>query len=51
MKNCYRKVVFVFGFVCFHERHLFNLDFQKSAPLKVGSDLVELIGIHYVFLE
>ena len=28
-----------------------NLDLQKSSPLKVGFDLVELINIHHTFLK
>ena len=28
-----------------------NLDLQKSPPLKVGLDLIELIDIHHIFLK
>ena len=52
MKNCYRKVVFVFLILfVLTDAILLNFDLQKRPPLKVGSDLVELIDIDHIFLK
>ena len=52
MKNCYRKVVFVFLILfVLMDAILLNLDLQKSPSLKVGFDLVESIGFDHRFLK